>query len=45
MIALMSTFVDKTRQRELSDSAGSLRNRAQSILRDVGEAFVIALRA
>jgi len=39
------TFVDKTRQRELADSAGSLRNRAQSILRDVGEAFVIALRA
>ena len=39
------TFVDKTRQRELSDSAGSLRNRAQLILRDVGEAFVIALRA
>jgi formiminotetrahydrofolate cyclodeaminase len=39
------TFVDKTRQRELSDSASSLRNRAQSILRDVGEAFVIALHA
>jgi formiminotetrahydrofolate cyclodeaminase len=39
------TFVDKTRQRELADSASSLRNRAQSILRDVGEAFVIALRA
>jgi formiminotetrahydrofolate cyclodeaminase len=39
------TFVDKTRQRELSDSATSLRNRAQSILRDVGEAFVIAVHA
>ena len=39
------TFVDKTRQRELSESAGSLRNRAQSILRDVGEAFVIAVHA
>jgi hypothetical protein len=37
------TFIDKTRQRELSDSASSLRNRAQSILRDVGEAFVIAV--
>ena len=39
------TFIDKTRQRELSDSASSLRNRAQSILRDVGEAFVIAVHA
>jgi formiminotetrahydrofolate cyclodeaminase len=39
------TFVDKTRQRELSDSANSLRNRAQSILRDVGEAFVIAVHS
>jgi formiminotetrahydrofolate cyclodeaminase len=39
------TLVDKTRQRELSDSASSLRNRAQSILRDVGEAFVIAVHS
>jgi formiminotetrahydrofolate cyclodeaminase len=39
------TFVDKTRQRELSDSSSSLRNRAQSILRDVGEAFVIAVHS
>ena len=39
------TFIDRTRQRELSDSASSLRNRAQSILRDVGEAFVIAVHA
>jgi formiminotetrahydrofolate cyclodeaminase len=39
------TFVDKTRQRELSDSASSLRSRAQSILRDVGEAFVIAVHS
>jgi formiminotetrahydrofolate cyclodeaminase len=39
------TFVDKTRQRELSDSASSLRNRAQSILREVGDAFVIAVHA
>jgi formiminotetrahydrofolate cyclodeaminase len=39
------TFIDKTRQQELSDSANSLRNRAQSLLRDVSEAFFIALHA
>jgi formiminotetrahydrofolate cyclodeaminase len=39
------TFLDKTRQQELSESANSLRHRAQSILRDVGEAFFIALHA
>jgi formiminotetrahydrofolate cyclodeaminase len=37
------TFIDKTRQHELTDSANSLRHRAQSILRDVSEAFMIAL--
>jgi len=37
------TFIDKTRQQELADSANALRNRAQSILRDVSEAFFIAL--
>jgi len=37
------TFLDKTRQQELADSANSLRHRAQSILRDVSEAFLIAL--
>jgi len=37
------TFLDKTRQHELTDSANSLRHRAQSILRDVSEAFMIAL--
>ena len=37
------TFLDKTRQQELADSANSLRHRAQSILRDVSEAFMIAL--
>jgi formiminotetrahydrofolate cyclodeaminase len=39
------TFIDKTRQQELSDSANSLRHRAQSLLRDVSEAFFIALHA
>lgn len=39
------TFLDKTRQQELSDSANSLRHRAQSLLRDVSEAFFIALQA
>jgi formiminotetrahydrofolate cyclodeaminase len=39
------TFLDKTRQQELTDSANSLRHRAQSILRDVGEAFFIAVHA
>ena len=39
------TFIDKTRQQELSESANSLRHRAQSILRDVSEAFFIALHA
>jgi formiminotetrahydrofolate cyclodeaminase len=39
------TFIDKTRQQELADSASALRNRAQSILRDVSEAFFIALHA
>jgi formiminotetrahydrofolate cyclodeaminase len=39
------TFLDKTRQQELGDSANSLRHRAQSILRDVSEAFFIALHA
>jgi formiminotetrahydrofolate cyclodeaminase len=39
------TFLDKTRQQELSDSANSLRHRAQSLLRDVSEAFFIALHA
>ena len=39
------TFIDKTRQQELADSANSLRHRAQSILRDVSEAFFIAVRA
>lgn len=39
------TFLDKTRQQELAESAASLRNRAQSILRDVSEAFFIALHA
>jgi formiminotetrahydrofolate cyclodeaminase len=39
------TFIDKTRQQELSDSANSLRHRAQSILRDVSEAFFIAVHA
>jgi formiminotetrahydrofolate cyclodeaminase len=39
------TFLDKTRQQELSESANSLRHRAQSILRDVSEAFFIALHA
>jgi formiminotetrahydrofolate cyclodeaminase len=37
------TFIDKTRQQELADSANSLRHRAQSILRDVSEAFFIAV--
>jgi formiminotetrahydrofolate cyclodeaminase len=39
------TFIDKTRQHELADSANSLRHRAQSLLRDVSEAFFIALHA
>jgi formiminotetrahydrofolate cyclodeaminase len=39
------TFIDKTRQQELADSANSLRHRAQSILRDTSEAFFIALHA
>jgi formiminotetrahydrofolate cyclodeaminase len=39
------TFIDKTRQQELADSANSLRHRAQSLLRDVSEAFFIALHA
>jgi formiminotetrahydrofolate cyclodeaminase len=39
------TFLDKTRQQELTDSANSLRHRAQSILRDVSEAFFITLHA
>jgi formiminotetrahydrofolate cyclodeaminase len=39
------TFIDKTRQRELSESANALRHRAQSILRDVSEAFFITLHA
>jgi len=39
------TFIDKTRQQELSDSANSLRHRAQSILRDVSEAFFIAVHS
>jgi formiminotetrahydrofolate cyclodeaminase len=39
------TFIDKTRQQELSDSANSLRHRAQSLLRDVSEAFFIAVHA
>jgi formiminotetrahydrofolate cyclodeaminase len=39
------TFLDKTRQQELSESANSLRHRAQSLLRDVSEAFFIALHA
>jgi formiminotetrahydrofolate cyclodeaminase len=39
------TFIDKTRQQELADSASSLRNRAQSLLREVGDAFVIALHS
>jgi len=39
------TFIDRTRQQELADSANSLRNRAQSILRDTSEAFFIALHA
>ncbi len=39
------TFLDKTRQQELSDSANSLRHRAQSLLRDVSEAFFIAVHA
>ena len=39
------TFIDKTRQQELTDSANSLRHRAQSILRDVSEAFFITLHA
>ena len=39
------TFLDKTRQQELADSANSLRHRAQSLLRDVSEAFFIALHA
>lgn len=39
------TFIDKTRQQELTDSANALRHRAQSILRDVSEAFFIALHA
>jgi formiminotetrahydrofolate cyclodeaminase len=39
------TFIDKTRQQELSDSANSLRHRAQSILRDVSEAFYIAVHS
>lgn len=39
------TFIDKTRQQELSESANSLRHRAQSILRDVSEAFFIAVHA
>jgi len=37
------TFIDKTRQQELADSANSLRHRAQSLLRDVSEAFYIAV--
>jgi formiminotetrahydrofolate cyclodeaminase len=39
------TFIDKTRQQELADSANSLRHRAQSLLRDVSEAFFIAVHA
>ena len=39
------TFIDKTRQQELADSANSLRHRAQSILRDVSEAFFIAVHS
>ena len=39
------TFLDKTRQQELADSANALRHRAQTILRDVSEAFFIALHA
>lgn len=39
------TFIDKTRQQELADSASSLRNRAQSLLREVGDAFVIVLHS
>jgi formiminotetrahydrofolate cyclodeaminase len=39
------TFIDKTRQQELSDSANSLRHRSQSLLRDVSEAFYIAVHA
>ena len=39
------TFIDKTRQQELSDSANALRHRAQSLLRDVSEAFFIAVHA
>jgi formiminotetrahydrofolate cyclodeaminase len=39
------TFIDKTRQQELSDSANSLRHRAQSLLRDVSEGFFIAVHA
>jgi formiminotetrahydrofolate cyclodeaminase len=39
------TFIDKTRQQELSDSANSLRHRAQSLLRDVSEAFFIAVHS
>jgi methenyltetrahydrofolate cyclohydrolase len=39
------TFIDRTRQQELSDSANSLRHRAQSILRDVSEAFFIAVHS
>jgi formiminotetrahydrofolate cyclodeaminase len=39
------TFIDKTRQQELGDSANSLRHRAQSLLRDVSEAFYIAVHS
>ncbi len=39
------TFIDKTRQQELAESANSLRHRAQSILRDVSEAFFIAVHS
>jgi formiminotetrahydrofolate cyclodeaminase len=39
------TFIDKTRQQELADSANSLRHRAQTILRDVTEAFFIAVHS
>jgi formiminotetrahydrofolate cyclodeaminase len=39
------TFIDKTRQQELTESANSLRHRAQSLLRDVSEAFFIVLHS
>jgi formiminotetrahydrofolate cyclodeaminase len=37
------TFLDKTRQEELRESANSLRHRAQSLMREVEEAFLIAM--